>query len=161
MMSFTPAKADVGDTTDYAVEEPFVDEPSGIDLVVQLDPARVGGNELRVRVNAPETGLSGLVIDFIPPEGSGQGSVSQPIDLTGAGVALSEPGYLPLEVAGLWTMQVVGTTGTGTMTSTQTFRVATADGEQVTPEISPTPTATPVDRGPADPTTAPIVTTAG
>ena len=69
MMSFTPAKADVGDTTDFAVEEPFVDEPSGIDLVVQLNPARVGGNELRVRVNAPETGLSGLVIDFIPPDG--------------------------------------------------------------------------------------------
>ena len=33
------------------------------------------------------------------------------------------------------------------MTSTQTFRVATADGEQVTPEIAPTPTATPVTRG--------------
>ena len=108
-----------------------------------------------MRVNAPESDLSGLVIDFIPPEDSGQGTVSQPIDLTGAGVALSEPGYLPLEVAGLWTMQVVGTTPTGTMTSTQTFRVATVDGEQVTPEIAPTPTATPVTAAP----TTPIITT--
>jgi copper transport protein len=156
LMSFTPPKTPASDDTEYVVEEPFVDEPSGVDLVVQLSPARVGGNQLRVRVNAPATGLSGLVIDFIPPEGSGQGAVSQPIDLTGAGVALSADDYLPLDVAGLWTMQVVGTTPTGTMTSTQTFRVATADGEQVTPEISPTPTVPPV----TPPTsTTPIITT--
>ena len=68
----------------------------------------------------------------------------------------SEPGYLPLGVAGLWTMQVVGTTPTGTMTSTQTFRVATADGEDVTPEISPTPTVAPVTAA----TTLPIITAA-
>ena len=156
LLSFTPPKVTPSDSTEYAVEEPFLDEPSGIDLVVQLSPARVGGNQLRVRVNAPPSNLSGLVIDFIPPENSGQGAVSQPIDLTGEGVAISEPGYLPLAVAGLWTMQVVGTTPTGTMTSTQTFRVATEDGEDVTPEISPTPTVPPVTAAPTTPiTTAP------
>jgi len=155
LMSFTPPKEPTSDETEYAVEEPFVDEPSGVDLVVQLSPARVGGNQLRVRVNAPASNLSGLVIDFIPPENSGQGAVSQPIDLTGAGVAVSDEDHLPLSVAGLWTMQVVGTTPTGTMTSTQTFRVATAEGEQVTPEIEPTPTDAPVT---APSTTTPIIT---
>ncbi len=154
LMSFTPAKAPERDETDYAVEEPFVDEPSGIDLVVQVTPARVGGNQLRVRVNAPAANLSGLVVDFIPPENSGQNTVSQPIALTGEGVALSAADYLPLDVAGLWTMEVVGTTPTGTMTSRQTFRVATADGEQVTPDITPPPTASPITAA----TTAPIIT---
>ena len=36
LMSFTPPKVTTADDADYAVEEPFVDEPSGIDLVVQL-----------------------------------------------------------------------------------------------------------------------------
>jgi copper transport protein len=157
LMSFTPAKAPDRDAADYVVEEPFVDTPSGVDLVVQLTPARVGGNQLRVRVNTPATDLSGLVVEFIPPENSGQGAVSQPIALTGEGVAISAAGHLPLQVAGLWTMQVSATTATGTMTSQQTFRVADADGEQVTPDIAPTPTDTPVTPAP----TTPIITAAG
>ncbi len=158
MMSFTPPKSPVNDVAEFAVEEPFVDTQSGIDLVVQVTPARVGGNQLRVRVNAPASDLANLVVQFIPPADSGQGSVVQPIPLTGEGVAISEPDDLPLSVAGLWTMQVSATTPTGTMTSSQTFNVATADGEQVTPGIEPTPTAAPVT---APTTTLPIITTPG
>jgi hypothetical protein len=148
----------VNDVAEFAIEEPFVDTQSGVDLVVQVTPARVGGNQLRVRVNAPASDLANLVVQFIPPADSGQGSVVQPIPLTGEGVAISEPGDLPLSVAGLWTMQVSATTPTGTMTSSQTFNVATADGEQVTPGIDPTPTAAPVT---PPTTTLPIITTPG
>lgn len=155
LMSFTPAKAPEREATEFAVEEPFFDAPSGVDLVVQITPARVGANELRVRVNAPATGLSGLVVQFIPPTGSGQGAIAQPIALTGAGVAASAADHLPLDVGGLWTMQVDATTAQGTISSQQTFRVASADGAQVTPDIGPTPTAPPVT---PPSTTAPIIT---
>jgi copper transport protein len=155
LMSFTPAKAPERNATEFAVEEPFFDAPSGVDLVVQIAPARVGANQLRVRVNAPATGLSGLVVQFIPPAGSAQGAIAQPIALIGEGVATSAQDHLPLDVAGLWTMQVDATTAEGTISSQQTFRVASADGEQVTPDIDPTPTAAPVT---AAPTTAPIIT---
>jgi uncharacterized membrane protein len=155
LMSFTPAKAPERDATEFAVEEPFVDAPSGVELVVQITPARVGPNQLRVRVNAPATGLSGLVVQFIPPTGATQGAISQPIALTGAGVATSATDHLPLDTPGLWTMQVDATTAQGTISSQQTFRVASADGSQTTPDIGPTPTQPPVT---PPSTTAPIIT---
>jgi copper transport protein len=155
LMSFSPAKDPERDVTEFVVEEPFFDEPSGVDLVVQITPARVGANQLRVRVNEPATGLSGLVVQFIPPTGATQGPISQPIALTGAGVATSGTDHLPLDVAGLWTMQVDATTAQGTISSQQTFRVAAADGAQVTPEIGPTPTPVPVT---PPSSTAPIIT---
>ena len=120
-----------------------------------MNPARVGDNLLRVQVNAPADGLSGLVVEFIPPPNSGQGTISQPIPLTGAGVAVSAPDHLPLNVAGAWTMEVSATTANGTTSASKTIRVATADGQQVTPTIAPTPTEPPITAAPAASTTIP------
>ena len=69
-------------------------------------------------------------------------TIVQPIPLTGAGVAISEPGYLPLDVAGAWTMQVERDDADGQPDGLAArFDVLTADGEVSTPEIAPTPSA--------------------
>jgi putative copper export protein/methionine-rich copper-binding protein CopC len=160
LMSFTPPKQPETWTDDYVVQEPFVDATSGLDLEVSLTPSRVGGNQLRVRVFEPQQDLAGLVVEFIPPAGSNEATVSQPIPLTGAGVAVSAADYLPLSVPGVWTMQVRATTPQGPMAPTQqTFSVATATGDEPTPGISPTPTQAPVT-GSTPATTEPVVTTA-
>jgi copper transport protein len=155
LMAFTPPKAPEVDDVDFAVVEPFVDATSGVNLEVSLTPSRVGGNQLKVRVFEPPQDLAGLTVELIPPAGSNQPSVSWPIGLSGPGVAISGPDDLPLSVAGVWTMQVSATTPQGAMAPTQqTFTVANADGEVVTPEISPTPTQAPVTS-----TTAAVTTT--
>ena len=80
-------------------------------------PGQIGLNELEVIVNAPETGLSELLVTFFPPEGSGAPIVAQPIALTGVGLARSaEGGGVPLDAAGTWRIQVSGVTPQGTVT---------------------------------------------
>jgi copper transport protein len=161
LMSFTPPKAPEADTVEFTVVEPFVDVTSGVDLEVSLTPSRVGGNQLKVRVFEPQQDVAGLVVELIPPAGSGQPSVSWPIGLSGPGVAISGPDDLPLSVAGVWTMQVSATTPQGAMAPTQqTFTVADADGEVPTPDISPTPTQAPVV-GATTTTAAPTTTAPG
>ncbi len=142
LLSFTPGKVTPSDEVDYAIEEQFVDPASNIDLTVSLAPGRVGLNKLRVEVRQPASDLTGLVVTFVPPEGSNQGAIEQTIGLTGAGVAVSPDDYLPLPVAGAWTMQVSGSTSTGNLAeATRSFEVRTADGETLTPGIGVTPSA--------------------
>lgn len=158
LMSFTPSKAPHEEQASFVVVEPFVDATSGVNLEVALTPARVGANQLKVRVYEPQQDLAGLVVELIPPAGSNQSIISWPIPLAGAGVAISEAGDLPLPVAGVWTMRVSATTPQGAMAPTQqTFTVADANGSVPTPQIPPTPSQAPV----TSPTTAPIVTSAG
>ena len=111
MLSFTPPKEPASDEVDYAVVEPFVDPTSGLDLTVSVNPSRVGLNQLRVELRGPTTGdVTGLIVRFVPPAGSNQGIIEQPIPLTRPGVAVSPSEYLPFSVAGAWTMQVSATT---------------------------------------------------
>ena len=83
-----------------------------------------------------------MTVRFVPPTGSNGQIIEQPIPLTGPGIAVSAPEYLPLPIAGAWTMQVSATTPTGSITdASATFNVLTADGKVQTPEIAPTPSA--------------------
>jgi hypothetical protein len=160
LLALEPGKLPAEDGPDFAVTEEIVDEDAGIDLVVQLDPGRVGLNRLRVEVREPETGLDGLELTFIPPVGSNAGSVVQAIPLTGAGIADSgpAPGGVPLDVAGAWTLQVSASTPTGSLTGAgSSFEVLQADGSLTTSDIETVPTGAPVTPAP---TTAPPPTTA-
>ena len=98
----------------------------------------------------------------MPPTGSNQGIIEQPIPLTRPGVAVSPTDYLPFAVAGAWTMQVSATTPTGSLTdASQSFDVLTSDGRVETPEIAPTPSAPAVTPAPTTTTTvapAPVTT---
>jgi copper transport protein len=160
LLGLEPGKLPVDEGPDFAVTEEIIDEEAGIELVVSLDPGRVGVNRLRVEVREPQTGLEGLRVMFIPPVGSGAGTVVQRIPLSGAGVADSgpPPGGVPLDVAGAWTLQVSASTATGNLTGAgSSFDVLQADGSVVTSDIGTTPSAPPVTPAP---TPAPSSTTA-
>ena len=84
----------------------------------------VGDNGVRVEVTQPVTGLTSLIIRFIPPQGTAapQVDLTVPAELTGAGVAvLPEEEGVPLLVAGTWTLQVDAVTPAGSQTVTRSF----------------------------------------
>jgi copper transport protein len=159
LLSFTPPKQPSVTQEDYAVVEPFVDAASGIDLTVSLNPSRVGGNQLRVEVRKPAGDITGLTVTFVPPPGSNQPTIVQPIPLSKPGIAVSQPGYLPFRVPGTWTMQVSATTPQGSMAGAAApFDVRTSSGQLVTPGIGSTPSTAPVTPAPTTtvaPTTVP------
>jgi copper transport protein len=148
LMSYTPAKAPDEDLADFAIEKSVVDTQSGLDLVVRLQPGRVGQNRLQVEVVGPETGVSGLTVSFVAPAGSGVDTLVQPIPLTGAGIADTTDDLaagLPFAVAGAWTLQVDATTGTGAVSGAGgSFEIRNADGSVPESDIAPTPTGAPV-----------------
>jgi copper transport protein len=161
LLSFTPPKQPESGEVDYAVVETFVDPTSGLDLTVSVNPSRVGLNQLRVELRGPTTGdVTGLIVRFVPPTGSNQGIIEQPIPLTRPGVAVSPTEYLPFPVPGAWTMQVSATTPQGSLTdASQSFDVLTADGKVTTPAIAPTPSAPAVTPAPTTTTTPAPATT--
>lgn len=149
LLSFTPDKVVVADETEWAIEEVINDTTSGLELVVRLEPGRVGENRLQVEVVAPQTGVSGLTVSFVAPLGSGVDTMTQPIALTGAGIADTSSGDeewgLPFEVAGAWTLQVDATTSQGAVNSaSSSFEIRNADGSLPESDIAPTPTGAPV-----------------
>ena len=93
---------------------------------------------MEVDVDAPETGLSGLEIVFTAPPNDQIGTITQPVPLTGAGVAvrLAAEG-LPLTVPGDWRVQINAVTLTGVVnTDQQTFVIRNDDGATVTTDIT-------------------------
>ncbi len=75
---------------DFDIQERFQDQALDFDVEVLLSPGQIGLNELEVVVDAPQTGLSDLLVTFFPPTGStGAPIIAQGIGLTGAGVARS------------------------------------------------------------------------
>lgn len=141
LMSFVPAKSPVRSVERFAVEAEFVDPTSSAELTVRLQPGQVGPNRLQVEVTAPATGIAGLTVLFVPPANSGQDSIEQPIPLATTGIADStSAGGVPLSVAGTWTMQVRGSTGTGALDATQAFEVRAADGSRPDSDIGSSPT---------------------
>ena len=164
LMSYTPAKAPDEDLTEFAIEKSVVDTQSGLDLIVRLQPGRVGQNRLQVEVIAPETGVSGLTVSFVAPAGSGVDTLVQPVPLTGAGIADTTDDLadgLPFAVAGAWTLQVDATTGVGAVSGAGgSFEIRNADGSVPDSDIAPTPTGAPVTSASTSTTsTAPGTTT--
>lgn len=158
LMSLIPDKVEVVEEMEWAIEKPINDTASGLQLVVRLDPGRVGTNRLQVEVLAPETGVSGLTVSFVAPTGTAAETMTQPISLTGAGIADTASGDeewgLPFDIAGAWTLQVDATTAQGAVNSASTtFEIRNADGSVAVSDIGPTPTGPPV--------TAATTTTAG
>ena len=148
---------------DFAIEEPIVDTASGIDLTVSMEPGQVGLNTLRVEVRAPAEGLSDLIVSFVPPLDSNLPTIEQAIPLNGPGIAQSPEGSgVPLDVAGVWTLQISASTPTGAVQGAGgTFEVRAADGSLPTVTIGTTPSTPPVTPATTVPasTTAPASTT--
>lgn len=146
LLSFTPAKADEPESAEFAIEKVVNDVESGLNVVVRLDPGRVGQNRLQVEVVAPETGVSGLTVSFVAPIGTGAETIVQPILLTGRGIAdTTAAAGLPFDVAGAWTMQIDATTAEGAVSGAGgSFDIRNQDGTLPDSDIDPTPTGAPV-----------------
>ena len=79
---------------------------------------------------------------FTAPPNDTIGTITQPVPLTGAGVAVLLEGEqgLPLTVAGDWTMVVNAVTPTGVFTSPpQGFTILNADGTEAVTELTVPP----------------------
>lgn len=154
LMSFVPAKSPVSQVERFAVNIAFVDEASGVDIDVRLQPGQVGVNRLRVEVNSPDAGLTGLQVAFIPPADSGQPAIEQDLPgLTGApgqDIADTTPNAgIPLQVAGTWTVELTGSTATGALSPfVQRFDVREADGTIASSDIGSVPAPSAVTSAP-------------
>lgn len=142
MLTLTPAQID--DSITYEVNRPFNDAASGLEVMVRITPAEVGLNGLRVEVEAPQEGISNLMVSFIPPEDSLARGIEQPIPATGAGTwVLDRSVGIPFDAPGTWTIQLTGVTETGTITgATSAFAVGGAgidddDGVPGTGTVAP------------------------
>lgn len=130
LLTLDPGKVPDNDG-DFAVRETITEDTLDFEVDVFLSPGRIGLNDIRVEVTRPETGLSGLVLTFYPPDGSGRGPISQPVALTSAGIAASGPGGgVPFDVAGTWRLEVTAITPLGQVPATSTgFGIRDEDGD--------------------------------
>ena len=76
------------DVDQYVIERQFEVPEADLDVTVKLTPDTPGLVGMEVDVDAPETGLSGLEIVFTAPPNDEIGTITQPVPLTGAGVAV-------------------------------------------------------------------------
>jgi copper transport protein len=139
LLSLTPSNVSAGPDIDYAITLE-VDAPEAeLAVTVQLTRDRVGLSGLSVEVDEPDEGISGLEVVFTAPANDTIGTITQPVPLTGAGVAVLLEGDqgLPLTVAGDWTMTVNAVTPTGVFTSPpQGFTILNADGTEAVTELT-------------------------
>lgn len=142
LLSLTPSNVSAGPDIDYAIALE-VDAPEAeLAVTVQLTRDRVGLSGLSVEVDEPDEGLSGLEVVFTAPANDTIGTITQPVPLTGAGVAVLLEGDqgLPLTVAGDWTMTVNAVTPTGVFASTpQGFTILNADGTEAVTDLTVPP----------------------
>jgi hypothetical protein len=142
LLSLAPANVSAGSDVNYAITME-VDAPEAeLAVTVQLTNDRVGLSGLAVEVDEPDEGLSGLEVVFTAPPNDTIGTITQPVPLTGVGLAVLPEGEqgLPLTVAGEWTLVVNAVTPTGVFTSApQGFTILDADGNEVVAELSVPP----------------------
>ncbi|MET0908030.1 MAG: CopD family protein [Ilumatobacteraceae bacterium] len=155
MLALTPANVDAGSSITYVIERQFEVPEADLDITVKLTSDLPGLVGMEVDVDAPEADLSGLEIVFTAPANDEIGTITQPVPLTGAGVAvrLAADG-LPLTVPGGWKVQINAVTATGVVTAPeQTFVIRNDDGSTPTTNI----TIPPVTIAPITPSTTTTV----
>jgi copper transport protein len=142
LLAFTPSNVSAGPDIDYAITLE-VDAPEAeLVVIVQLTRDRVGLSGLSVEVEEPDEGVSGLEVVLTAPANDTIGTITQPVPLTGTGVAVLLEGDqgLPLTVAGDWTMTLNAVTPTGVFTSPpQGFTILNADGTEAVTELTVPP----------------------
>jgi len=142
LLSLAPSNVATGPEIAYAIELPIEAPEGDVDMTVSLTLDRVGLSGLSVEVDAPAENLSGLTVVFTAPANDTIGTITQPVPLTGAGVAVLLEGAqgLPLTVAGDWTMVLNAVTPTGVFTSPpQAFTILDADGNEAVAVPTPAP----------------------
>lgn len=92
---------------DLGVVHVFRNEQLGVEATVAFSE-KVGLNDVRIElVTVPPTGISGLQVDFIPPEGAAVSGMTITVPITAPGAAeLRKSSNFHLDVAGAWTVRV-------------------------------------------------------
>ncbi len=142
LLSLTPSNVSAGPDIDYAITLEVDAPEAALAVTVRLTRDRVGLSGLSVEVDEPDEGLSGLEVIFAAPANDTIGTITQPVPLTGAGVAVLLEGDLglPLTVAGDWTMTVNAVTPTGVFASSpQGFTILNADGTEAVTDLTVPP----------------------
>lgn len=145
LLSLAPSNVATGPDIAYAIVLPIEASEADVDVTVRLTRDRVGLSGLSVEVDAPAENLSGLTVVFTAPANDTIGTITQPVPLTGAGVAVLLEGAqgLPLTVAGDWTMVINAVTPSGVFSSPpQGFTILNADGTEAVAELTPPPVVT-------------------
>ena len=88
MFALPPPNIDTGTTIDYVIEQRFEVPEGDLDVTIKLTQDTPGLVGMEVDVDAPDSGLSGLVVVFTAPPNPDIGTISQPVPLTGQGVAV-------------------------------------------------------------------------
>jgi copper transport protein len=120
LLSLTPGTFTPTDTTTRGLGSALLINNTDVGAEVTVAFSQiVGRNGVRVEVIRPETGLSGLTVEFVPPPNSGAAGVVLNVPLTGAGVAvLPQSDGLPIGAPGSWTVTVrIGDTPVGSKTA--------------------------------------------
>jgi copper transport protein len=145
LLSLTPSNVTTVSDIDYAISVTVEAPEADLDVTVRLTRDRVGLSGMAVVVDAPDEGLSGLEVVLTAPPNDTIGTITQPVPLTGTGVAVLLEGDqgLPLTVAGDWTLVVNAVTPTGVFTSPpQGFTILEADGTEAVAELTVPPVVT-------------------
>lgn len=135
LLQLTPPKVDPLANQVYLDAMTFDHAPTGLDATVRVGPGVAGPTGFRIDVDAPEQGITSFVLRFVPPEGSGAFIVEQSIpQVTGVGTYYRpESDGLPLNAAGVWTLQLSVATSTGVLEgASYTFELLQPDGTQAT-----------------------------
>jgi copper transport protein len=140
MLSLSPPKvAATTDTTKGLAATLHITDDAA-DVTVRFG-AVIGPNAVRVEVDKPQTGISGLAVDFSPPAGSTAAQVILNVPLTTAGVAVLpvEQG-IPISSPGVWTVTVrFGETPIGSKTVLITDGTTATTGDTTLPPVTTAP----------------------
>jgi copper transport protein len=146
LLALDPPNIDNTPKISYAISRTIEVPEADLDVTIKLTRETVGRAGLEVEVKAPESGLSSMEVIFTAPPDGTIDTITQPVPLTGAGVAVrleSPTGGLPLNDAGDWTVQVVAITPSGLVNSEPVlFTIFTADGAAPTTIITIPPVNT-------------------
>ncbi len=141
LLSLNPANVSTEPSIDYAIVQRIQIAEADLDVTVKLTLNTVGRAGMEVRVDAPETGLTGLEVMLTPPANPDIGAIVQPVPLDGPGraVRLASAG-LPIQVAGDWLLQINAATSVGVVQSDPIqIEILNADGSAPTTSITVPP----------------------
>jgi copper transport protein len=138
-LALDPPNVDAGTTISYAIEQRFQVPDADLDVTIKLTSQRAGRQGLEVEVVTPESGLSNMEVVFTAPENDRNvGTITQPVPLTGTGVAVRpQSDGLPLIFGGEWQVQINVTTASGVVnTDPQQFELHNNDGSVPTTQLT-------------------------
>jgi copper transport protein len=138
-LALDPPNVDAGTTISYAIEQRFQVPDADLDVTIKLTSQRAGRQGLEVEVVTPESGLSNMEVVFTAPENDRNvGTITQPVPLTGTGVAVRpQSDGLPLIFGGEWQVQINVTTASGVVnTDPQQFELLNNDGSVPTTQLT-------------------------